>query len=60
MIRPFVIFVCAVSLCTAAEVRTVIIFGVDGLGANVLRAKKPPHFSEFQRSRVLTRFKLGV
>jgi hypothetical protein len=47
MIRTLVLFLSAVSL--GAAVRTVIIFAVDGLGANVLRAKMPPHFREFQR-----------
>jgi len=30
-------------------VRTVVILGVDGLGANVLRGGMPPHFREFQQ-----------
>jgi len=34
----------------AAEVKTVLIFAVDGLGANVLRANTPPHFAAFIRN----------
>jgi predicted AlkP superfamily pyrophosphatase or phosphodiesterase len=48
MIRLCFLFLSVVSFCAAAEVRTVIIFAVDGLGANVLRARMPPHFREFQ------------
>jgi hypothetical protein len=37
----------ALAAARAAEVKTVVIFAVDGLGANVLRANTPPHFDEF-------------
>jgi predicted AlkP superfamily pyrophosphatase or phosphodiesterase len=37
----------ALAAARAAEVKTVVIFAVDGLGANVLRADTPPHFAEF-------------
>jgi predicted AlkP superfamily pyrophosphatase or phosphodiesterase len=30
-------------------VRTVVVLGVDGLGANVLRDSMPPHFREFEQ-----------
>jgi predicted AlkP superfamily pyrophosphatase or phosphodiesterase len=30
-------------------VRTVVVLGVDGFGANVLRAGMPPHFRDFQQ-----------
>jgi predicted AlkP superfamily pyrophosphatase or phosphodiesterase len=60
MIRLFVLLLSAISLCAAAEVRTVIIFAVDGLGANVLRAKMPPHFREFQRESAYSLQARGV
>jgi hypothetical protein len=53
MIRLLVLFITAGWLGSAAEVQTVIIFAVDGLGANVLRAKMPPNFREFQRESLL-------
>ena len=37
----------ALASARAGEVKTVVIFAVDGLGANVLRANTPPHFAEF-------------
>src|SRR5271167_185680 len=60
MIRVLVLFLSAGWLCSAADVRTVIIFAVDGLGANVLRAKMPPHFREFQRESAYSLDARGV
>jgi predicted AlkP superfamily pyrophosphatase or phosphodiesterase len=60
MIRLLALFLSALSLCGAAEVRTVIIFAVDGLGANVLRARMPPHFREFQRESAYSLEARGV
>jgi hypothetical protein len=44
----FFLFLTAARPCPAADVQTFIIFAVDGLGANVLRAKMPANFREFQ------------
>jgi predicted AlkP superfamily pyrophosphatase or phosphodiesterase len=60
MIRLLAFFLCAASLSAAADVRTVIIFAVDGLGANVLRARMPPHFREFQRESAYSLAARGV
>ena len=60
MIRTLALFLTAISLGVAGEVRTVIIFAVDGLGANVLRAKMPPHFREFQREGAYSLVARGV
>ncbi|HEY3742918.1 MAG TPA: alkaline phosphatase [Bryobacteraceae bacterium] len=44
---PLCTFLLTVAVARGAEVKTVVIFAVDGLGANVLRANTPPHFKEF-------------
>ena len=43
------VLACLALCAPAQEVRTVVILGVDGLGANVLRERMPPHFREFQQ-----------
>src|SRR5580658_9690598 len=60
MIRLLALLLLAVPLSAAPEVRTVIIFAVDGLGANVLRARMPPHFREFQRESAYSLGARGV
>jgi predicted AlkP superfamily pyrophosphatase or phosphodiesterase len=60
MIRLLVLLLSVVWLSAAAEVRSVIVFAVDGLGANVLRAKMPPHFQEFQREGAYSLAARGV
>ena len=40
--------------------RTVLILGIDGLGANVLRATMPPHFHEFQQQAAFSLKARGV
>jgi|SRR5580658_3965924 predicted AlkP superfamily pyrophosphatase or phosphodiesterase len=60
MIRLLALLLLAVPLSAAPEVRTVIIFAVDGLGANVLRARMPPHFREFQRESAFSLHARGV
>jgi len=54
------LFLTAACVCSAAEVQTFIIFAVDGLGANVLRAKMPPNFREFQRESAYSFTARGV
>src|SRR5215813_11900634 len=44
----------------AAKVKTVIVLGVDGLGANVLRASIPPNFGSFQREGAWSLHARGV
>lgn len=60
MILRLIVFLFALWPCVAADVQTVIIFAVDGLGANVLRAKMPPHFREFQRESAYSLEARGV
>jgi hypothetical protein len=58
--KLLVLFLAATCGCSAAEVQTFIIFAVDGLGANVLRAKMPPNFREFQRESAYSLLARGV
>ncbi len=60
MTRLLLLLLSGGSFCAAADIRTVIIFAVDGLGANVLRAKMPPHFREFQRESAYSLEARGV
>jgi predicted AlkP superfamily pyrophosphatase or phosphodiesterase len=50
--------VCAMALRGAPK--TVVIFALDGLGANVLRANMPPHFRELQQHGAFTLKARGV
>jgi predicted AlkP superfamily pyrophosphatase or phosphodiesterase len=54
------LFLTAARPCPAADVQTFIIFAVDGLGANVLRAKMPANFREFQRESAYSFTARGV
>jgi predicted AlkP superfamily pyrophosphatase or phosphodiesterase len=45
---------------TAPNVKSVIIFGVDGLGANVLRSSAPPNFRSFQQESAFSLHARGV
>jgi predicted AlkP superfamily pyrophosphatase or phosphodiesterase len=60
MTRTTLLLLSAAFLCAAADVKTVIILGVDGLGADVLRTNMPPHFREFQREAAYSFHARGV
>ena len=49
LLSAFVLAVPGLSAQPQRDVRTVVILGVDGLGANVLRDHMPAHFREFQQ-----------